>query len=195
MLYIFDMGGVVTTTCAIIPRLEKILGLSEGEFEKICGPEGHSGNADLLAMYSDGLIGAKEFWRLFSERSGVGVKTDWWHYLFHPVLNEGTVAIIKKLKEKGNRVVCGTNTVESHYLNHSERGDYTYFDQTYASCLMGVSKPDPEFWKLILFAEEESPENTVFIDDREENCRGAASLGIRALHFESAEKLALDLGL
>ena len=195
MLYIFDMGGVVTTTCAIVPRLEKILGLKDGEFLKICGPEGHPGGVDLLSMCSDGLVGAKDFWRLFGERSGIAVKTDWWHYLFHPVLNEGTVSIIRRLKKSGHRVVCGTNTMESHYLNHLERGDYSHFDQTYASCLMGVSKPSPEFWKLILFAEEEKPENTVFIDDREDNCRGAASLGIRAIHFEGAESLALDLGV
>ena len=195
MLYIFDMGGVVTSTCTIVPRLEKILGLGEGEFDRICGGEGHPGKADIFAMYSDGKIGAKEFWRLFGERSGIGVKTDWWHYLFHPVLNEGTVAIIKELRKKGNRVVCGTNTIESHYLNHMERGDYSYFDQTYASCLMGVSKPDLEFWKLILFAEEENAENTVFIDDRKENCLGAESLGIRAIHFDGAENLSRKLGL
>ncbi|MBQ1662597.1 MAG: HAD family phosphatase [Treponema sp.] len=193
MLYIFDMGGVVTTTCAIVPRLEKILGLKEGEFLKICGPEGHPGGVDLLSMCSDGLIGAKDFWRLFGERSGIAVKTDWWHYLFHPILNEGTVSIVRQLKKTGHRVVCGTNTMESHYLNHLERGDYSYFDQTYASCLMGVSKPDPKFWQIILTAENVQEKDAVFIDDKKINCDAAAQLGIHAVHFESSEQLANSL--
>ena len=207
MLFIFDMGGVVTNTAELLPRVLQILKMERAEFLAFCGcPENNSSptdpmtrvsydkhSIDLLTMCSDGMITTRQFWVEFSRRSGVPVQTDWWQHLFHPVLKEDTVALIKKLKAAGHRVVCGTNTIDGHYRNHVERGDYSYFDQTYASNFMGVSKPNPEFWKIILTAENEVPENTVFTDDRKKNCDAASALGIKSFVFTDAKKLEQDL--
>lgn len=206
MLYIFDMGGVVTNTSNEVSKLVKILGTTEKDFFKWCGvPEEKpsdlgkrfyaNNGSDLMSMLSNGEISVKEFWNIFSSRSGLAVSADWWHLLFHPQLNQGIVKIIQQLKTNGHRVVCGTNTIESHYLNHLERGDYIFFDQTYCSNLMGVSKPAEQFWKIILTAEDAEPSQTVFIDDKKENVEAAAKMGIRAILFESAEKLSQELGL
>ena len=206
MLYIFDMGGVVTNTSNEISKLMKILGTNEADFFKWCGcpngnPAGNAGTGykngemDLMSMASNGEISIREFWQIFSARSGIAVKTDWWHWLFHPVLNQETVCIIEKLKKTGHRVVCGTNTIDSHYQNHLERGDYSFFHQTYASNFMGVSKPSEDFWKIILAAEGFEPEQTVFIDDRKENVAAAGRLGIKSILFENAKKLSKDLEL
>ncbi|MBP5577702.1 MAG: HAD family phosphatase [Treponema sp.] len=192
MLYIFDMGGVVTNDADGSRVIGDMLGLGREEFRRVC-MEDKDGRGDLLMKVSDGKISVKEFWDIFEERSGIHARTDWWHVLFHPRLNEGTAAIIKRLRAQGKRVVCGTNTMESHYANHVERGDYALFDQTYASFQMGVSKPDTEFWKIILVSEGIEAKDAVFIDDRRENCEAAASLGIRAIHFTSAEALEKEL--
>ncbi|MBQ0039520.1 MAG: HAD family phosphatase [Treponema sp.] len=198
MLYIFDMGGVVTTNANITNRLCDMLSITEDELTKFgCNPsiENIDDPSNLFTMCSNGEIDTKEFWELFSKRSGIKVSTDWFHWLFHPVLNEKTVRIIKALREAGNRVVCGTNTISAHYNNHCERGDYSYFDQTYTSCQMGVSKPSPEFWNIIMQAESKQPKECVFIDDKQINCDAAAALGIHAIQFTTAEKLADDLGV
>lgn len=207
-LYIFDMGGVVTTTFSIENRLEKILNISIKDFYKFCGCASgsesfsssseknyDSNSLDLLTMCSNGIIDSKEFWRLFSQRSGCKVQTDWWHWLFHPELNEETVKIIQTLKANGNRVVCGTNTIDSHYRNHLERGDYSFFDQTYTSCLMGFSKPDPMFWNIILTSEDINAKDAVFIDDKKINCDAAQKLGIHSILFTNAKDLAKELGI
>ena len=198
MLFIFDMGGVVTTTAKIESRIESILKISHQQFLEYCGCSSDADVSDpsktnLFTLCSDGIIDCREFWRIFSERSGIKVTTDWWHWLFHPVLNEKTVELIKELKASGHRVICGTNTISSHYANHIERGDYAFFDQTYSSCFMGVSKPDVNFWKLILTAENAEPENCVFIDDRKDNANAAASLGIKSYVFTGAENLRASL--
>ncbi|MBR1910980.1 MAG: HAD family phosphatase [Treponema sp.] len=184
-LYIFDMGGVVTTSAFIEKQMSETLHVSVNDF--------HAFSDELLAQLSDGAISTKEFWNSFSQRSGIAVKTDWWHWLFHPVRNEQTCDIVRRLKASGKRVVCGTNTIDSHYRNHCERGDYELFDQTYASFLMGVSKPDVAFWNIILAAEKVKPEDAVFVDDKKENCEAAASLGIHAIQFTTAEALATAL--
>lgn len=192
MLYIFDMGGVVTNDANPRPRICSLLGLSEAEYLKYCGRGGRKED-DLLALAGDGLLDAKGFWKEFSARSGIEVKTDWLHWLFHPVVDEGTRSLILELRAGGNRVVCGTNTIESHYQNHIEHGDYALFDQTYASCLMGVSKPDPGFWRIILTAEGVEAKDAVFTDDRQENVDAASSLGIRSILFRSAAELRKEL--
>ena len=69
------------------------------------------------------------------------------------------------------------------------RGDYAFFDQTYASQLMGAKKPDPLFWKLILDAEKCESSDVFFTDDLEANVQAAAALGIHAFQFTSAKDL------
>lgn len=192
MLYIFDMGGVLTNNADIIPNVCSELKISREDFRKYCGAGGKK-EEDIMSLIDVGLIDAKTFWKIFSERSGIKVKTDWLQFFFHPAINEGTLSIIKRLKESGNRVVCGTNTIESHYRNHMERADYSVFDQTYASCFMGVEKPNEDFWKIILTAEGIGATDTVFIDDMKENVDSAARLGIRAIQFTSADALKKEL--
>ena len=70
-----------------------------------------------------------------------------------------------------------------------ERGDYSYFDQTYASNKIGFAKPDKHFFELILEAEETEPKDAFFTDDKEENVKAAAALGINAELFTTASEL------
>lgn len=193
MLFIFDMGGVVTTTAepALFVKIADRLGIS---VEKFLSVMGWKTQEDLFLKMDDGKLCAKEFWEIFEQRSGIKVNCDWFRLLFHPVMNQGTKAIVEELKAKGHRVVCGTNTIESHYDNHMCRGDYEIFDMTYASIHMGVSKPDTAFWKLILECENETAENAFFTDDKAENVEGARSLGIETYHFDNAEGLRKALG-
>ncbi len=181
-LFIFDMGGVVTTNASEARgRPAAALGVSQEEMDRATG--------DLFDLLTIGKISVKEFWKTVGERLGKKIDTDYFHLFFHPVLNEGTKKVILALRKKGFRVVCGTNTIESHYLNHITRGDYAFFDQTYASQMMGVKKPDPLFWKLILDAEKCEPSDAFFTDDLEANVQAAAALGIHAFQFTSAKDL------
>ncbi|MCR5187737.1 MAG: HAD-IA family hydrolase [Treponema sp.] len=209
MLFIFDMGGVVTSTFKIDSIFEK-LHLSRQDFYQIC----KLNNNDIWHKLEIGQTDVNSFWKEFNLRVEVlqrenadnilslghpeieckevenipQVKNDLFRLYFHPQLNEKTVELIKALKNK-HRVVCGTNTIQSHWENHLERGDYTYFDQTYASNKIGLAKPDPDFFKLILEAEGYKAQDAFFVDDKEENCRAAASLGIQTKRMESPEDL------
>ena len=70
-----------------------------------------------------------------------------------------------------------------------ERGDYAFFNQTYASNKIGCAKPDPHFFELILEAEGMQAQDSFFTDDRAENVAAAASLGIQAELFTSPAEL------
>lgn len=184
MLYIFDMGGVVTTTAGdkLFKDISSKLSISYQKFMEYCH---NSSYGDLLNQLDVGKISSKEFWNIFSDISGIKVNTDFFRVLFHPQRIYETYNIIKDIKAQGNRVVCGTNTIDSHYDNHLCRGDYSIFDMTYTSIHLGVAKPDPEFWNMILDFENEKPENTFFTDDNLNNIKAASELGIRTYLFDN----------
>lgn len=186
MLFIFDMGGVVTNTFKFDMFFEK-LNLSKEQFFKIVKEDSNIWN-----KLETGAIDVNSFWKEFNNLShsyGIPeVKHDLFRLYFHPSKMMKTVELIQKLKKK-HRVVCGTNTIQSHWENHLERGDYALFNQTYASNKIGAAKPDTLFWKLIMEAEGFSPKETFFTDDKEENCKAAESLGINTVHFSTSENL------
>lgn len=211
MLFIFDMGGVVTNTFEI-DSLCKDLNLTSKDFYKICKFK----NYNIWEDYQLGNICTNDFWATFNkiikEIKKLSLKkqtkiiqnydfsqtldfskipevtTDLFRIHFHPSRKKLTVELIEKLKEK-HRVVCGTNTIQSHWENHLECGDYSFFNQTYPSNKIARIKPNVDFFETILKAENYSAEEAFFTDDKIENCEAAAKLGIKVHHFTSEEKL------
>ena len=57
------------------------------------------------------------------------------------------------------------------------------------SAELRLTKPSAEIFDVALSLAESTPEDTLFIDDREENLRAADALGIRTHHFTTAEGL------
>jgi len=186
MLFIFDMGGVVTTTFPLDVLTQKI-GLTKKEFLDICKE-----NDDIWCKLEKGQIDTADFWNRFNEAEKSKlvpeVKNDLFRLYFHPQLQSKTAELIKELKKK-HRVVCGTNTIQSHWENHMERGDYSFFDQTYASNKINEAKPDVNFFKVILEAENTKPEDAFFVDDKIENVNAAKAVGINAVQFVTSEQL------
>ena len=189
MLFIFDMGGVVTNTFEM-DSLYSSLGIHKTEFFELCRSENKE--EDIWHLLQTGKISVNEFWTMFNQKTNgtkiPQVKSDLFRLYFHPILNTEIAKLISDLRIK-NRVICGTNTIQSHWENHLERGDYALFDQTYASNKIGLAKPDPEFFKTILTAEGGHAENTFFVDDRIENVEAAKSIGINAVQFTTAKAL------
>ncbi len=179
-LYIFDMGGVLSCNFNDIPVMSDYLGITEEKFFVYTGEN--------FRKLLDGKIDSNEFWVKFSLRYGKKVKEELFGKFFNPGINQGTKDIIKQLKSD-SRVVCGTNTIDSHYYYLLNQGNYDIFDAVYASNLMGISKPDPDFYRYILKKEEINPEKTVFVDDTEENILSAQKIGINSILFTDSDSL------
>ncbi len=62
------------------------------------------------------------------------------------------------------------------------------FDVSIFSCEVGLAKPDPRFYRLILDKLGVMAEEAVFIDDFVENVEGAQALGIKAVHFKNTQQ-------
>ena len=70
-----------------------------------------------------------------------------------------------------------------------------HFDHLYYSCRLGVAKPDPEAFRLVISDLGAEPGDVLFIDDRAENTRTARDLGMRTITFTSASDLDRELRL
>jgi HAD superfamily hydrolase (TIGR01509 family) len=185
MLFIFDMGGVVANSSCTANICEKF-GLSAQDYYSFqLDSEGRNTYQDL----SLGSINAKEYWENFSLNSKIKIAEDYFKTLYSPVINESLVLLIKELKRRGCRVVCCTNTIESHFEEHLRLGNYAIFDFVYPSHLMGVKKPNPEFFKKVIDVEQVLVEDVYFIDDDQQNIEAAKKIGMKTHLFVSVEHL------
>ena len=117
----------------------------------------------------------------------------WTDMLNGPI--QGTVDIFRKLIEaKQYRHYALTNWQADLFNIALVRYDFLqWFDGRVVSGVEKTIKPFPEFYQLLLDRYHVKAEEAVFIDDNLRNVKAAEELGIRAIHFQSAEQLKKEL--
>lgn len=107
---------------------------------------------------------------------------------------EGTVTIMKELKESGVPLYALTNwSAETFPL---VRPDFEFLDWFLGIVVSGeekMIKPDPAFYEVLFDRYQLKPEDTVFIDDSKPNIETAKNLGIHAIHFNSPAQVRAKL--
>jgi len=63
------------------------------------------------------------------------------------------------------------------------------FERVFTSGAVGMRKPDPEFYRMVLDEIKVEAENAVFVDDKKENVNAAQALGIRGLVFDETARV------
>jgi len=164
--------------------------------------------ADLAGVSGDG---ESPFWRAyFRHRDGLdlgtGVVTYWraiaadigaswdnarlhqlWAADFRSWLsiNPGTIEVLDELKAGGTRLVLLSNASAEFgsFFRHGPLADF--FAACYVSGELRLLKPQPEIFEHVLDDQRVSAADAVFIDNRENNVRGAEAIGITAHLFTS----------
>jgi len=116
-------------------------------------------------------------------------------------LDNNLAGIIKKLKEKGFKIVLLSNANASVF----ERKIYTtypefksLFDNIIISSNIKMIKPDPEIYLHALDKIGSKPEESLFIDDSQTNVDGAIKVGIQGFLYtdsSSFTKYIKNLGI
>lgn len=98
----------------------------------------------------------------------------------------GMFALLKRLQHAGVQCHLATNQqpTRAAYMRQ-DLGYDKLFDRSFYSCDLGVAKPAPEYFRLILASLEAEADTVLFVDDREDNVAAAVSAGIQGLHFEA----------
>ncbi len=100
------------------------------------------------------------------------------------------IRYLEELK-KSYRLFLLSNTNEIHRLKFHRDFEkdfgysfYNVFERNFYSHEMGLRKPDPQIYIQALMEAGLVPEETLFIDDMEENTKAAISIGMKVLHIE-----------
>ena len=101
---------------------------------------------------------------------------------------------VQYLKDQGYHIYILSNFC-AYMLEKAESsmGFLKYVDGTVFSCDVNQIKPEPEIYHTLLDTFGLNPEETVFLDDREENCVAARKEGIHAIRFTSFKSAAAEL--
>ena len=96
------------------------------------------------------------------------------------------------LKDKGYKT-GGLSNTESPAVEYFREQEYTIFDVTVFSCMEGTRKPEGMIYQIALERLALQPEETVFIDDRDDFVLGAQNVGMNAIIFKNQEQVLEEL--
>jgi 2-haloacid dehalogenase len=107
---------------------------------------------------------------------------------------DGAVQIAKELKGIGVRLLALSNwSAETFPRARAQLGFLDDFEAVLLSGRVGLLKPDPAIYRLLMERHDVHPAHTLFIDDSARNVESAARLGFDAIVFRSAESLREEL--
>lgn len=198
---IFDFGGVITSSpFEAFNRMERERGLPQDLIRRI-----NATNPDdnAWAQFERAEIDAGGFDARFYEEARV---------LGHEVRGEDVLALLSGdirprmvhaldwLKRHGYHLGCITNNVpagegagmaRSPEKAEKVRDVLARFDQVIESSKVGIRKPDPRIYEMMLASFGKAADACVYLDDLGINCKPAAALGMHAIKV-TGEAQALD---
>jgi len=180
-LYMFDLGNVLLNDIEVLDKIVVAYGV-----DKHILYTDYKKHEDIL-MTSE--LSTQEYIMRLNESYGYSLPLDVFKLMFTPTIDDKVRDIILQLRREGHTVVCASNTFADHWEVIEKMGVFEIFDTAYASHLMNLSKPDPLFYTTIIKNEDYCVENSIFIDDLEENILSAKALGIKAVWFIDDKKI------
>jgi putative hydrolase of the HAD superfamily len=172
--------------------MRRISGLTEERFEPLYWAD--------RAAYDEGKLTGVAFWQRILRRAGLppdqamAEELNLWDCRFWTVQNTAMVTWQLALKQRGLLTAILSNIGDSTLASIEREFDWIHrFDVLVWSYQLGIAKPDPAIYRHALAKLGTLPEETLFIDDKQENIAAARALGIQAIQFSSAEHLRQDL--
>jgi 2-haloacid dehalogenase len=102
----------------------------------------------------------------------------------------GTVQILAELRQAGCELHALTNWSVEKFPIARERYDFlTWFESILVSGEVGLIKPDPRIFELLLERIGREAAACIYIDDNAKNVATAAALDFGAIRFQSPEQL------
>lgn len=118
---------------------------------------------------------------------------DRWEEMFDGAI-EGTVEILKEVKEKGYRVYALSNyNAELYQRTVNDFPFLEWFDGKIISSEAKMKKPDENIYRLLFERFFIDPKRAVFIDDLAANIAAASRLGLNGILFTNPETLRQEL--
>ena len=177
---VFDWGGVLIDRPTI-----GLLHYFAGYFN-ITGEKFINTHKKYEDSFQKGTLPEDSYWEKMCADLSVNkpVERSLWKKAFKSVYHEkkDVFNLVIALKKNGYKTGFLSNT-ETPAMEFFHEQKYSMFDVLIFSCKEGFRKPGKEIYEITLDRLNTRPDETIFIDDRIENIRGAESLGIRTILF------------
>jgi putative hydrolase of the HAD superfamily len=191
---IFDYGRVLTghPDPAAYAELQHITGLSADRLDRFYWADRHA--------YDEGKLTGLGFWRNIVRDAGLELgepeieELNLWDARMWTRGDPAMLSWQLAIKQRGLLTAIVSNMGDSVHEHMMRELDWlSRFDVLVWSYQLGVAKPDPDIYRYALDRLGTRPEETLFIDDKQENVDMAAALGMRGMIFSDVEKLHADL--
>lgn len=190
---IWDFGGVLLRTEDPDPRqqLAQQLGTSPGDLEYLV----FAGDSSLQAQL--GKISLDQHWeniRLhyrFQPEEMQGFKTSFWE---GDQLDYELVDIVRRLRNRYRTALLSNAWDNLRSLMANDWHISDAFDAIVISAEVGLMKPNPKIFDLVLEKLGAAPQEAVFIDDFKENIEAARRQGLNVIHFKNRTQALGELG-
>jgi 2-haloacid dehalogenase len=120
-----------------------------------------------------------------------------YHHRWHEMLAgpiPGSVQILGELKQAGYELHALTNwSVEKFPIARERYAFLDWFESILVSGEVGLIKPDPRIFQLLLEGIGRPAADCIYIDDNPKNVAAAEALGFDPIHFENPDQLRRDL--
>ena len=179
---IFDMGGVLLRTINSQPReaIAERFGVTRAELETFIFMSETSLRSEM------GELTDKAHWetvlRHFNQPMGDYLKV-YDEYFSGDAIDEELLAFAVSLKPDYQLGLLSNAWVNARPLLSRHFDFINVFDVCVFSCEVGMRKPDPAIFKMMLEKMGVEAKNTIFIDDIPSNVEGAKSVGLHAIRF------------
>ena len=108
--------------------------------------------------------------------------------------NEPMIELMAALRAEGFRMALLTNNVREWELRWRAMAPIDdIFELVVDSAFVGVRKPEPEIYELVVQGLGVAAEECLFIDDIEVNCEAARAIGMSAVVYRNAEQAVADV--
>jgi len=180
---ISDMGKVILHFDRRI-FYEKIAGFcpySKDEVEELTLQ-----NFDIIISFNEGSISPEDFYRQVISKLKAEIGYDEFYAIYSDVffLNSPVLDIMKRLKSRYKLILLSNTDVMHFTFIKKKFPEILIFDDYILSYEVGAMKPDPRIYEEALKRTGFKPEECLFIDDMEENIKGAQKLGINVILME-----------
>ena len=191
---VFDLGGVLVD----LDFKAAINGLQEAGFANVKEQLLAFDRNGIFQKFELGEMTADEFRTAIRENSTVTLTDEevdnLWNLMLLEIPREKLELILELRSKYMVYLLSNTNAIHWDYVcknafNYRGFRMEDYFEETFLSFEMHLAKPDKAIFEKVLSEANLLPEETLFIDDSEANCKAAQEVGIHAHHYHVGDDL------
>ena len=191
---VFDLGGVLVD----LDFKAAINGLQQAGFANVKEQLMAFDQGGIFQKFELGEMTADEFRTAIRENSTVTLTDEeidaLWNAMLLEIPREKLELILDLRGKYMVYLLSNTNSIHWDYVcknafNYRGFRVNDYFEETFLSYEMHLAKPNKAIFEKVLQDANLLPEETLFIDDSEANCKAAEEVGIHAHHYHIGDDL------